>query len=124
MPANMSFALTTAQFIARTKFVTRRMGWEKLKAGDVLWGVEKCMGMKRGEKRKRLSRIHIIDVRRERLSRMIDDAEYGKAEAIAEGFPELSGAEFVAMFCDAMKPKNGPREIVTRIQFEYLEGEG
>lgn len=46
MPRNISFALTTPQFRARTKWVTRRLGWLFLKPGDTLMGVEKGMGLK------------------------------------------------------------------------------
>ena len=48
MARNMSFALTTEQFKARTKTVTRRFGWWFLKPGDVVRGVEKAMGLKPG----------------------------------------------------------------------------
>jgi len=54
MPRNMSFAMTTEQFIARTKTVTRRFGWWFLREGDIVCGVEKAMGLKRGEQIKRL----------------------------------------------------------------------
>ncbi|HWM26559.1 MAG TPA: hypothetical protein VNP98_17210 [Chthoniobacterales bacterium] len=37
---NMSFFMTTPQMRARTKFVTRRLGWWKLKAGKVLYATE------------------------------------------------------------------------------------
>ena len=44
----MSFALTTRQFLAHEKTVTRRLGWEFLKPGDRVCGVEKGMGLKKG----------------------------------------------------------------------------
>lgn len=47
---NISFALTTPQFKSRSKDVTRRIGWWFLKPGDVVMGVEKGMGLKKGEK--------------------------------------------------------------------------
>ena len=50
MPRNMSFALTTKQIEDETKDVTRRNGWWFLKPGDQIWAVEKCMGLKKGEK--------------------------------------------------------------------------
>ena len=42
--------LTKEQILARTKTVTRRLGWWFLKPGDVVWACEKCMGLKKGEK--------------------------------------------------------------------------
>lgn len=119
MPRNISFALTTKQFRARTKTVTRRLKWLNVKAGDVLQGVEKCQGLKQGEKVVKLGLIRVTDARREPLQRMIDDPEYGQAEASLEGFPDLTGEQFVAMFCKNMKVD--PSELVTRIEYEYLE---
>ncbi len=51
---NMSFMLTTQQMQDRTKDVTRRVGWWFLKPGDVIMAVEKGMGLKKGEKIKRM----------------------------------------------------------------------
>ena len=44
MPRLMSFSMTTPQVRARTKTVTRRLGWRFLKPGVVLWAVEKAQG--------------------------------------------------------------------------------
>lgn len=120
MPRNISFSLTTQQFRDRTKWVTRRMGWHKLQAGDVLNGCEKCQGLKRGETVKKLGRIKILSVRREPLQRMTDDSEYGAREVVAEGFPDKTPAEFVVMFCRSHSGCQ-PESEVTRIEFEYLE---
>ena len=118
---NISFSLTTPQFKARTKTVTRRLGWEFLKAGDVLMGCEKCMGLGKGGKIIKLGRIRVTRVYFETLGRMVEDAEYGDFEAVREGFPRMTGAEFVQMFCKHMKCT--PETTVTRIEFEYLEDE-
>jgi len=59
--------LTKPQILARTKTVTRRVGWKHLKVGDLLQGVEKGMGLKAGETIKRLAVIRVTDVRQERL---------------------------------------------------------
>lgn len=64
---NMSFSLTTKQFIDGSKTVTRRLGWKFLKPGDRVMACEKCQGLKKGEKVKRLGEIEIINVTRERL---------------------------------------------------------
>jgi len=119
MPRNISFSLTTKQFRDRSKTVTRRLRWDNVKVGDILMGVEKAMGLKPGEKMVRLGPIRVTDARNEPLQLMIDDPDYGKAEAAKEGFPEMSGAEFVEMFCKHMKvvPSYAPK----RIEFEYVD---
>lgn len=116
---NMSFMLTTQQVRDRTKTVTRRLGWEDLKPGTELCAVEKSQGLKKGEKVKKICVIRVTDVRRETLRLMADDADYGKAEAVKEGFPDLGGYGFALMFCD----HNGVEidEDVTRIEFEYVD---
>lgn len=124
MPRNISFALTTEQIRDRTKTVTRRLGWRFLKVGDVLNACVKCQGLKPGEEIERLGQIRVVDARREALSEMdhvsllSEPRPYGQGEACREGFPEMTGAEFVTMFCKHM---NCDRHTeVTRIEFEYL----
>jgi hypothetical protein len=123
MPRNISFSLTTPQFIARTKTVTRRVGWNALKAGDKLMGCEKCMGRKPGEPLVRLGMIEVVSVRREPLMRMTQAASYGFKECVAEGFgddPRLRfPSEFVKFFCDSHVGCT-PATQVTRIEFKYL----
>lgn len=120
MPRNMSFSLTTDQIRNRTKTVTRRKGWKFLKAGTVINACVKCMGLKPGEKVEKLCQIFITDVRRESLDNMDHDGfgSYGNTEADKEGFPLLTGIEFVNMFCKHMGGE--PDQIVTRIEFEYI----
>jgi hypothetical protein len=67
---NISFTLTTAQVRARSKTVTRRIGWENLKAGTLLCAVEKGQGLKKGERAKKLGVIRVTNVRREELQLM------------------------------------------------------
>ncbi len=117
MPRNISFALTTSQFLDGTKDVTRRLGWEFLKAGDVLMAVEKTRGIKKGEL-KRLGLIRIVSVRRERLDRM-ESGPYGRREVRREGFPNYSPREFILFFCKSHKGCM-PENIVTRILFERI----
>ncbi|MCK5014266.1 MAG: ASCH domain-containing protein [Candidatus Omnitrophica bacterium] len=109
----MSFALTTQQFKDKIKTVTRRFGWYFLKPGDVLWGVEKCMGFKKGEKIKRLGLIRIISAHKEVLS------EITQEDCIKEGFPDMAPSEFVRMLCN--HSKCAPNDTVNRIEFEYIQ---
>tara|TARA_R110002072_G_scaffold238769_2_gene396366 strand:+ start:288364 stop:288951 length:588 start_codon:yes stop_codon:yes gene_type:complete len=118
----MSFALTTDQFRARSKTVTRRIGWAFLQPGDQVMGCVKCMGLKPGEKIERLGLIEIVSVRREPLRLMQVDEHYGKAEAVKEGFPEMNGADFVSMLCNhSSKPADTE---FNRIEFQYLAPNG
>lgn len=108
----MSFSATTRQIRDRSKTVTRRIGWLHARPGQVLCAVEKAQGLKRGEKVKRLCCIRIDDVRREPLNAITAD------DVIKEGFPDMTPAEFVALFMSINKCPAG--QIVTRIEFEYL----
>jgi hypothetical protein len=119
----ISFSLTTAQFLAGTKDVTRRIGWEKLKAGDDLKAVRKAMGLKRGETMEIIGHIRAVNVRREQLDRMLTDLDYGFAETTREGFPEGHDlhwpSRFVEFFCDTHAGCFPEREI-TRMEFVKL----
>lgn len=112
---NISFSLTKQQFRDRTKDVTRRLGWGNLKPGQGLMGCEKCQGIKPGEKIVRLGQIIVMSAWSERLDKMITDQKYGQSEVIREGFPDLTPAEFVAMFCQFNKCD--PTQLITRIAF-------
>lgn len=116
---NISCALTTPQILAKAKDVTRRMGWLHLKPGDLLQPVKKCMGLKPGEKVEKLGPpVRVVSVRREPLYWVDSHLAYGQNECRREGFPEMTGAEFVAMFCATHKGCTPGTEI-TRIEFEY-----
>lgn len=104
--------MTTRQVRAGTKTITRRNGWLFLKPGDVVMAVEKCQGLKKGERIIKIRPIRILDTRREMIVRI------DKADCIAEGFPELSPVDFVQMYCKANK--KDPYDDCTRIKFEYI----
>jgi hypothetical protein len=108
---NMSFAFTLEQMYKKQKTVTRRVRWERLKIGDKLNAVEKCMGLKAGEKMIKICVLEIIDLRREPLNLITAD------DCIREGFPQLSPSEFIAMFCQYNKCE--PTTEVTRIEFKW-----
>ena len=111
MPRNMSFMLTKEQIRMRTKTVTRRLGWWFLKPGDVVWACEKCMGLKRGEKVKRICLIEIVDTHPESLTAITQE------ECVKERFPNITPAGFVEMFTKFNQCK--PDTIVNRIEFTY-----
>lgn len=116
MPRNMSFMLTKGQFKDQTKTITRRLGWRFLKPGDILNGCEKCMGLKKGEKVKKLGQIRVVSTRLEPLNEITQD------DCAKEGFPELTPDEFVAMFCEH-NARCKPDSVVNRIEFEYCDEE-
>jgi hypothetical protein len=109
----MSFALTINQIRKRTKTVTRRLGWSELRPGILFRAVEKVQGLKRGEKVKRLALLRCVESSCEEL-RVITPADVAR-----EGFPGLSAAAFVQMFCLHMRCK--PDQLVNRIRFEYVD---
>src|SRR5438094_32972 len=115
----MSFGMTTAQILAETKFVTRRVGWRTLEHGDFVQAVEKAQGLKKGEKVKRLKTLEVLEIRREPLWRMQKEPIYGTKECALEGFPEMKPWEFVRMFCDTHK-RCKRETMVTRIKFRYV----
>ena len=113
MPRNMSFALTKQQVLNKTKTVTRRQGWDRLKIGDVLQPVEKGMGLKKGEKVKRLGGlIRVVDFRKEVIEEM------SETDCALEGFPSWSAESFIEMYCDANRCD--PCDTCNRIEFEYI----
>lgn len=116
---NMSFMLTTEQVREGKKDVTRRMGWWFLVAGDQLNAVEKCQGLKKGEKVKPIRKIKVVYSFPEPLSALIEDTDYGKVEMEREGFPKMSPADFIKMFCKTHKGCT-PDTEVNRIEFEYI----
>jgi hypothetical protein len=112
MPRNMSFQMTTEQYKAGTKTVTRRLGWWKLKIGEVMNGIEKGQGLKKGETVVRLGRHRIVGARLEPLNSIT------KEDCAREGFPDMEPREFIEMFvrhhgCE-------PTTTVNRIEFEHL----
>lgn len=125
---NMSFALTTTQVLAQTKDVTRRAGWLKLKAGDLIQPVRKCMGLKPGEAVQKLGPpIRVVNVRRELLRAMTDDSFYGFEEVRREGFEHHPyyrwPSEWVHMFASTHKGCT-PDTVITRIEFTYEVSHG
>ena len=121
---NISFMLTTQQVRERRKTVTRRLGWQKLKPGDMLRGVEKGMGLKKGEKVRPIATIRVVSVRSEPLALMLSDPEYGMAECIKEGFgdhPTLRLPRAFAEFFCASHRGCTLDTLATRIEFEYVD---
>lgn len=115
MPRLMSVSLTSDQVRARTKTVTRRVGWLMLEVGDELTLCQKVMGRRAGEPLDRIVNVEVTSVSRERLDAITRD------DVIAEGFPGMTPAEFVAFFC---RTHHGcsPETEVTRIEWLYLDG--
>lgn len=114
MMRNMSFALTKDRILNKTKTVTRRLGWKFLKLGDLIQPVEQCMGLKKGEKVKKIGvPIRILGCARIPLNSIEQE------DVIKEGYPALRATAFVVMFCRKMKCN--ANDYITRIMFEYIE---
>ncbi len=123
MPRNMSFSMTTDAIRDRSKTVTRRLGWNFLQPGDLLWAVEKGMGLKKGEKVKRLALIRVVSTEWVSLYGTLAalDTFRLQDEMAAEGFPRYTAEMFTAMFCKHNRCEwDG---LVNRIEFDYVEGE-
>jgi hypothetical protein len=117
---NMSFALTTDQVLKRTKTVTRRVGWNFLKAGDLIQAVEKGMGLKKGETVKRLAVLRVKSVTGEWMSDFRSRAD-AQEECEREGFPLMNPSEFYNFF-RTTHPNGGLDDLrVNRIEFEYAD---
>lgn len=109
---NMSFAMTTAQFLDGSKDVTRRFGWWKLKPGDKIRAVEKAMGLKKGEKIKPLGVIEVVSVRREPLYMITED------DCKREGFPHYTPGMFIDMLREHYNCQENA--TVNRIEFKRV----
>lgn len=120
----MPFSLTAAQIDARTKTVTRRMGWLRLKEGDAVCAVERCMGLRKGQTVRRLAVLRIDSIVREPLQRMLEEPDYGQQECLREGFGPGSScpgpSEFVEFFCRTHKGCT-PETTITRIAFSFQQ---
>ena len=112
MPRNMSFSLTTPQILNRTKTVTRRKGWADLKPGTILNACVKCQGLKKGKKVEKLCQIRVVKNASVKLW------DISAADVVREGFPGMTPAAFVDMFCAHMG--GCLSQIVNRIEFEYV----
>lgn len=111
----MSVSLTEDAVRARTKTVTRRLGWMFLNPGDRLTLCRKVMGRKKGEPLVRICDVEVVGVTRERLSTI------AAVDVVREGFPGCGPRWFVEFFCDTHKGCT-PDTFVTRIEWRYLDG--
>ena len=108
----ISFSETTEQIRSRTKTVTRRAGWLKLKPGDRLRAVVKAMGLKKGEHVEDLALIEVVSVRREPVCAIT------REDVVLEGFPEWWPLDFIDLYC-RINGCDADAEC-TRIEFRYL----
>lgn len=116
----MSVAYTEPQVVARTKTVTRRLGWWEdkngrrlLHPGDRLTLCRKVMGRRKGEPLVRLAEVEVVSVRREPLQAITQE------DVEREGFPSWTRHLFMDFFNDHMGG-TGLTEV-TRIEWRYLE---
>lgn len=118
--SNMSFSATIEPVRSKVKRVTRRTGWSRLRAGDVVQPVERCMGIAKGEKVKPIGGpIRILSVKPEPLCSLLQDPEYAARELVLEGFGESDLDQFMRLL-KRLNPGISPETEVKRIEFEYL----
>lgn len=113
---------------AEEKTVTRRWGWYDAKPGDRFRAVEKCMGLKKGEKVKEIYIIEVVKAFEEPLRTLVVSPEtdhvcltYGQIEMTKEGFPNMQPLSFVSML-KKIKPKKLNRDHPMRIEFKRVIG--
>lgn len=117
----MSVSHTEAAVVARTKTVTRRLGWLFLKPGDRLTLCRKVMGRKPGEPLVRICDVEVVSVRREPLCAIAGDArDLGAAELAREGFTDIDATEFMVRYFFPQGIRAA--DDVTRIEWRYLDG--
>lgn len=110
---NMSFSMTTSQFLDGSKDVTRRFGWRFLKPGDRVRAVKKAMGLKKGEKIEVLGIIEIVSTRDEPLNNITFE------DCKREGFPDFHPYDFIKMILKVY-PKERPESFINRIEFKRI----
>lgn len=118
---NMSFALTTRQFMSGEKDVTRRNGWDNLCLNEHFNGVKKAMGLKRGEKVVVLRECICISNTPEQVDEIIKRpyrTGSTRSEMEREGFPEMTAEDFVEFFCKTHKGVT-PETYINRIEFKW-----
>ena len=121
MPPHVSFSKTTDSVLRHEKDVTRRMGWKHLKPGQSFVGVERAMGLKKGQKHVALADCRCVSNVPEPLSVLLDPANraYALEEMRREGFPSSTPEQFVAFFCSFNRCS--PDDAPNRIEFEYVD---
>lgn len=104
----MSVALTTQAVRDRQKTQTRRAGWRHLKEGDQLALCPKVRGVRR-DNRELITIVDVVSVRRELLRAITAE------DVVAEGFPNLTTADFITFFCDSHRGVRPESEITHRM---------
>lgn len=117
----MSFALTTFQLMHEIKIVTRRKGWSNLKPGEMVMGVKKCMGLKKGEKQQILRPLVCVSNQPEQVEDVFVNPvrDPRGTEAELEGFHHWSCHRFYKHLLKKAKVK--PGETINRIEFQYAD---
>ena len=116
---NISFHLTQQQILARTKTVTRRLGWKWLveqwskdEREIYLQPIVKGQGIPKGGKVEKLGNpIRIVQAGFQKLNHITQD------DVRREGFPDWTPSDFIEFFCKANGCKRTTK--VTVITFIY-----
>jgi hypothetical protein len=75
-------------------------------------GVEKAMGLKKGEKIKKIGMIRVVSAKAERLREITPE------DVVREGFPGWTTGQFIEMLSKYYGASS--YSVVNRIEFEYI----
>lgn len=96
-----------------------------MKHGERFVAIERNQGLKKGEKQVVLATLEVEALSQLPLKEITEwdevvDGEFRfNGDCVLEGFPKLSGQQFIEMFCKSMKC--APETMVYRIQFKYVD---
>lgn len=117
MSRRMACSLTIDAVRSRIKTVTRRHAntWGALLPGQRLTLIEQGMGLPKGAEQVVLAETVVVS--NEIVS--LDDID--QADVDAEGFPHLTPAEFIDMWCRSHGVTDPANVRVRRIEWRYLD---
>lgn len=118
--AYLSYAWTTPQLLEGRKTVTRRNWTAKFARQFRPDRVADAYDKSPRNGGKRVDSVRILSVRKEPLSRMTKEPDYGAQEAAREGFAGLTGSQFVAQFAKkaGLTFARAARKTLYRVEFE------
>lgn len=116
----MLFGDTAHALRARAQTVTRRIGIDALKEGDLIDAVSDMWMLNHPGRIVPIARLLVVSVRDEPLSRLLDDSAYAKDEMIKSSYPP--GASLRAVIADFISRHRNMTlsSRVTRIEFSYV----
>lgn len=109
-----------AGFVPGGKDITRRVNWRWAQAGMFLLAVEKTQGIRRGDLVETFGVVELLSVTREPLNHIALRARGPIGDVEREGFPGMTGREFVRMFCEHMPGARADVEVA-RVVLRHVD---